>query len=57
MKSGETLTGVQVIVSNQVTTVSGQLADDKGARLADGTVIVFADEAPGDYLAIAVDWC
>jgi hypothetical protein len=45
MKSGETLTGVQVVVSNQVTTVSGQLADDKGAPLVDGTVIVFADEA------------
>jgi hypothetical protein len=45
MKSGETLTGVQVVVSSQVTTVSGQLADDKGAPLVDGTVIVFADEA------------
>ena len=45
MKSGETLTGVQVVVSNRVTTVSGQLADDKGAPLVDGTVIVFADDA------------
>jgi hypothetical protein len=45
MKSGETLTDVQVIVSNRVTSVSGQLADDKGAPLVDGTVIVFADEA------------
>ena len=28
-----------------MTTVSGQLADDKGAPITDGTVIVFADEA------------
>jgi hypothetical protein len=45
MKSGETLTGVQVVVSNQVTTVSGQLLDDRGAPLVDGTVIVFADDS------------
>jgi Carboxypeptidase regulatory-like domain len=44
MKSGEVLTGVQVVVSNRVTTISGQLVDDKGAPLQDGTVIVFADE-------------
>jgi hypothetical protein len=45
MKSGDTLTDVQIVVSNRVTTVSGQLADDNGAPLADGTVIVFADDA------------
>jgi hypothetical protein len=45
MKSGETLTGVQVIVSNRVTTISGQMLDDKGAPLVDGTVIAFADDA------------
>jgi Carboxypeptidase regulatory-like domain len=45
MKSGEELSGVQVIVTNKVTTVSGQLTDDKGAPITDGTVIVFADEA------------
>ena len=45
MKSGETMSGVQVIVSNRVTTISGQLLDDKGAPLVDGTVIVFADDA------------
>jgi Carboxypeptidase regulatory-like domain len=44
MKSGEELAGVQVIVTNKVTTVSGLLTDDKGAPVADGTVIVFADE-------------
>ena len=45
MTSGETLTDVQVVVSNRVTTVSGQLADDRGAPLADGTVIVFPEDA------------
>jgi protocatechuate 3,4-dioxygenase beta subunit len=45
MKSGETLTGVQVVVSNRVTTISGQMLDDKGAPLVDGTVIAFADDA------------
>jgi protocatechuate 3,4-dioxygenase beta subunit len=45
MKSGEELTGVQAIVSNRATKISGQLADDKGAPLLDGTVIVFADDA------------
>ena len=45
MKSGEELTGVQVILTDRVTSVTGQLTDDKGAPLADGTVIVFAGEA------------
>ena len=45
MKSGETMSGVQVIVSNRVTTISGQMLDDKGAPLVDGTVIVFPDDA------------
>jgi hypothetical protein len=44
MKSGEELTGVQVIVTNRVTTVGGQVIDGKGAALTDGTVIVFVDE-------------
>ena len=45
LKSGETLTDVQVVVSQRVTSISGQLLDDKGAPLVDGTVIVFADDA------------
>src|SRR5262249_34837631 len=36
-KSGEELSGIAVIVTNQVTTVSGQLADDKGVPMVDGT--------------------
>jgi protocatechuate 3,4-dioxygenase beta subunit len=45
MKSGEELSGVQVIVTNRVTTITGQLADDKGAPVVDGTVLLFADDA------------
>jgi protocatechuate 3,4-dioxygenase beta subunit len=45
MKSGEEFTGVQVVVSNRPTTVTGQLLDDKGNGIADGTVIVFPTEA------------
>jgi hypothetical protein len=45
MKSGETLNDVQVIVSKRVTSVAGQLLDDRGGPLVDGTVIVFADDA------------
>jgi protocatechuate 3,4-dioxygenase beta subunit len=44
-KSGEELTGVEVIVTSRVTTVSGQLVDGKGIPLTDGTVIVFADDS------------
>ena len=45
MKSGEEISGVQVIVTGRVTTVTGQLLDNKGAPLADGTVIVFPTES------------
>jgi len=45
LKSAEEMTDVQIVVSNRVTKLSGQLIDDKGAPLVDGTVIVFADEA------------
>jgi len=34
-----------VILTNHVTVLNGQLVDDKGAALADGTVLVFASEA------------
>jgi carboxypeptidase family protein len=45
MRGGEQMTGVQIVLTNKVSTLVGQLADDKGAPLADGTVIVFADDA------------
>jgi len=45
MRSGEELTGVQVVVTNRATTVTGQLLDDKGGAITDGTVIVFPTDA------------
>jgi Carboxypeptidase regulatory-like domain len=45
MKSGEELSGVEVIVSNRGATVAGVLADEKGAPVVDGTVLVFASDA------------
>jgi protocatechuate 3,4-dioxygenase beta subunit len=45
MRSGEELTGVQIILTDRMTTVTGQLSDSNGAPISDGTVIVFADEA------------
>jgi hypothetical protein len=45
LKSGDVLAGVQVILTNRVTVVTGQLADNQGAPLIDGTVIVFASNS------------
>jgi hypothetical protein len=45
MHSGEQLNGVQVVLTDQVTTVVGQINDAQGAPMTDATVIVFADSA------------
>jgi hypothetical protein len=45
LRSGEEVQNVQIVVSNKVTTVLGQLVDDKGAPLTDGTVIVFSSDS------------
>ena len=45
MKSGETLTDVQVVVSNRVTTSAASCSTTRARRCVDGTVIVFADDA------------
>jgi hypothetical protein len=45
LRSGEDLAGVQVVITNQVTSVGGQLTDEKNAPLRDATVIVFASDA------------
>jgi hypothetical protein len=45
MRSGEELTGLEVILTNSATVVTGQLVDDKGAPLQDGTVILFPDDS------------
>jgi hypothetical protein len=44
MKSGEELSGVQVIVSDRGATIAGVLGDEKGAPVVDGTVLVFAGD-------------
>jgi hypothetical protein len=44
MKSGEELTGIEVVLTDRVTRVSGQINDAKGA-IADGTVIIFAAQS------------
>jgi hypothetical protein len=44
LRSGEEMSGVRIVVSTSVTTVTGQLVDDKGVVLTDGTVIVFASD-------------
>jgi len=45
LRSGEEVQNVQIVVSSKVTTVLGQLVDDKGAPLTDGTVIVFSSDS------------
>ena len=45
LRSGETLSGVQVIVTKRMTSVTGQLVDEKGSPLTDGTVVVFAADS------------
>ena len=45
LKSGEQLSEVQVLVTNRVTSVVGQLTDDRGVPLPDGTIVIFADDS------------
>ena len=44
-KAGEELSGIQIVLSDRVTSVSGQLADEKGSAISDATVVVFAADA------------
>ena len=45
LASGAIAEGLRVVVSDRVTTVGGQLVDDDGAPLPDGTVLIFARDA------------
>jgi hypothetical protein len=45
LRSGEELSDVEIVVSNRLTAVTGQLRDDRGASIADGTVVIFSDDA------------
>lgn len=44
LKSGEAMSGLEVVLSNRVASITGQLADAKGVPTGDGTVIVFSSE-------------
>jgi hypothetical protein len=41
--SGETISGVRVVLTDRAASVSGQVMDDKGVAASKGTVIVFPD--------------
>lgn len=43
--SGETMGGVRVFISNQVSSVTGRLADARGVGVSDATVVLFAADA------------
>jgi protocatechuate 3,4-dioxygenase beta subunit len=45
LRTSEELAGVRVIVTDKVTTVSGQLSDDKSQPVSEGTVLVFSESA------------
>jgi hypothetical protein len=42
---GETLSGVQILVSDRLTSVAGQLTGDNGAPAAGGTVLFFSGDS------------
>jgi hypothetical protein len=44
MRTGEVLSGIQVIVSDRVNRLSGEITNDNGVALPDGTLLVFADD-------------
>jgi len=41
LRSRERITGIQVIVTDRVTAITGQVTDDKNAAAFDGTVVIF----------------
>jgi protocatechuate 3,4-dioxygenase beta subunit len=43
--SGEEVSDVQIVVTNRVTTLSGDVRGARGAALDEGTVVVFAEDA------------
>jgi carboxypeptidase family protein len=45
LKSGEQLTDIDIVVTDRVTTVTGQLIDDRGMPVQDGSVLLFADDS------------
>jgi len=49
MKSGEEITGLQLVLTDRAATLTGQLVDQKGATSADGTVLLFPVESSKWY--------
>jgi hypothetical protein len=45
LRSGQAMSAVDVVVTNRVSIVSGQLSDAKGVSVTDGTMIVFPEDA------------
>jgi protocatechuate 3,4-dioxygenase beta subunit len=45
MRSGESLTGVRIVVSDRPTSVRGRLVDDKGLPVTSATVVAFARDS------------
>ena len=45
MRSGEAWSGVQVIITDRVSTVAGHVSDEKRRPAVDGTIVVFAVDA------------
>ncbi len=45
LKSGEVLSGVQVVLTSRVNSIGGQVVDEKGTPITDGTIIVFATDS------------
>ncbi len=45
LESGRSLTGVQILLTNQLSSISGMLVAETGTPIRDATVLVFAEDA------------
>jgi hypothetical protein len=45
LRSGESFTGLEVVVTDRVSTISGHVTDAKGTATSDGTVVIFPEDA------------
>jgi Carboxypeptidase regulatory-like domain len=44
LPSGGELSGVEIVITNRINIVTGQVTDEQGAPVADATVVIFADD-------------
>ncbi len=49
LKNGESISGVDIVLSNQVTRLSGVLLNDRNVPVRDGTVLLFPEDADRWY--------